>query len=396
MINPQNLGENNQSQKYGINPNVKSLINRQNNSPTRAPQNVRNSSADNRTSSPNKQNTSKSPTGPRKKFIIGKKSVNPEERSSSNNQNYDQTPNLKDSDKKKANAEKIKAALNKSVPKGKTGDKRTSEWEDAIESEKKKKEMFGNKSSVVVPENKNGGNTRPNKIKNPIDKMISFPYDDNDSFVFESSDDEPKPVRNGNKQQEYSNIRNSGGSGNNRSGIEGNNTGNYSSAYGVLNPIEEESNITDSKTNLKNSSVPNQKLLKSNLQFDEITRSRPPVSPGYKNSHLLNSNDIYDSEFIKLEKTLYESKADSRAESNRMIQETSKRTQNFSNRNERTGTYNTNSRDNSISRADEGNRSVGNKSVGKSSKNGESGNRLAFVAGQNLISPNSVFIEKSN
>jgi len=256
--------------------------------------------------------------------------------------------------------------------------------------------MFGNKSTVVNNENQNKGNTRTNKAnKNPIDKMISFPYDDNDSFVFESSDDEPKPVvRTGNKQQEYSNIRNSGGSGNIRSGIEGNNTHNYSSAYGVLNPIEEESNITDSKTNLKNSSVPHQKLLKSNIQYEEGTRNRPPVSPNTKNSHLLNSNDIYDSEFIKLEKTLYESKADSRAESNRMINENSKRTQNYtqSNRNggTGTGTYISNSRDNSISRVDMENRSIGNKSVGRSSKNGESGNRLAFVAGQNLISPNSV------
>merc|ERR1712232_363051 len=179
------------------------------------------SANNNRNTSAQRKNTnnSTSPKGPNRKnqFIIDKKSNHSTERSSSLNKNYEKTPNFKKSDTKKPNSgKKAETGLNKSVPKGKTGDKRTSEWEEAIKNEKKKKQMFGNKSTVVPGQNQDNKNARPNRgTKNPIDRMISFPYDDNDSFVFESSDDEPKPVvRNGNKQQEYANIRNSGGSGN--------------------------------------------------------------------------------------------------------------------------------------------------------------------------------------
>lgn len=361
LINPHNQGENNDNEKTKVNANIRTLANKIGRSPTPT----------------SKKENTVSPKGQIKKGgLIESKSKNSDKRSSSINK--------KAPKKQITSGSKVDTGLSKSAMKGKSADRKTSEWEEAIENEKKKKEMFGNKSVIVPSDNRDKKPPAKKGTKNPIDKMISFPYDDNDSFVFESSDEEPKPVRGGNKQQEYANIRNSGGSG---PRFEPHNQGNYSSAIGVLNPIEEESNITDSKTNLKNSSVPHKNMIiKSNVQNDQDpTRHRPPQSPKKNMNNLLNSNDIYDSEFIKLEKTLYESKTNSNAESNRMINENSKRTQNYTNRG---GTNNSYSRDNSLNRVDLENRSVGKRSL--SGKNGESGNRLAFVAGQNLISPNSV------
>lgn len=240
-------------------------------------------------------------------------------------------------------------------------------------------------------------------------------YDDNDSFCFESSDDEPRPDGRPSKNIDIA-IMNSGRLSNfsqdssdphtkpraRQQPIPQDSNVNYGSTCGVLNPIEEESNVTESRTNLVSSIPHKNKILKNDSlkKFDPgrnfLNQNRfphPDTTPppaGFQ----FNPDDLYDSEFIKLEKTLNDSKRSSNHASQRGLPEVRDNQSGFMKRPSRAEEYRRGSRDGSLGQHGRNGYDVEGGSIGKGSRraggggggSGKSdGNRLAFVAGQNLI-----------